>query len=193
MTELPYRDAAQFEHLAASPGRVLFLGDSITEGCNWSEWFPELRTLNRGIGGDTVGGLLGRLDTAVDDPAVTSLLIGTNDLGAGDSTRVDDIAAQYRQLLARIVELAPDSPLIVNSVMPRQARLAGKVHELNGHISGFATEAGATYLDLWPAFADANGGLRAEFTSDSLHLNGTGYRAWTDLLKPHLEAFGRTS
>jgi hypothetical protein len=48
--------ASQFEALPRVAGRVVFLGDSITEGGCWEEWFPELPACNRGIGGDSVGG-----------------------------------------------------------------------------------------------------------------------------------------
>ncbi len=53
--------AAQFAELPPSPGRVVFLGDSITQQGVWDEWFPELRCLRRGIGGDSVGGVQRRL------------------------------------------------------------------------------------------------------------------------------------
>jgi len=45
---------------------VLFLGDSITEQGMWHEWLPEVPTLNRGIGGDTVHEVQARLDSAVN-------------------------------------------------------------------------------------------------------------------------------
>ena len=40
------------------------------------------------------------------------------------------------------------------------------------------------YLDLWPALATTEGALKPEMTDDSLHLNGNGYRAWVDVLRP---------
>ena len=66
---------SQFEALPRLSDRVLFLGDSITEQGIWAEWFPELQTLNRGIGGDPISGLLARL--ASDDDLDATILIGT--------------------------------------------------------------------------------------------------------------------
>jgi lysophospholipase L1-like esterase len=178
----------QLEQFPVPTGRVVFLGDSITEQGVWNEWFPELPTLNRGIGSDTIGGVLARLDHAVHQPAAISLLIGTNDLsGLGTSTKVPDIARQMRDLVGRIRELAPTAPLIVNSVMPRQRAYASRVRELNEHYRAIADGADATYVDLWPTLADGGGALKAAFTADNLHLNGAGYRAWVEVLRPAVD------
>jgi lysophospholipase L1-like esterase len=175
----------QFDVLPLPDGRVLFLGDSITEAGNWNEWFPSYRILNRGIGGDTVEGVRGRLGTAVNRPAAISLLVGTNDLHR--QARVAGIAAQFAELVYQIRTLAPDSPLIVNSVMPRGRRWASRIHELNQRYAATARDADAGYVDLWPALADGDA-LRAAYTRDGIHLNGHGYQAWVDVLRPRLEA-----
>jgi lysophospholipase L1-like esterase len=176
---------SQLEEFAVPPGKVLFLGDSITEGGVWSEWFPELETLNRGVGSDTISGVMGRLDHAINQPVLISLLIGTNDLsGLGPSTKVPDIAAQMKKLVERIREQAPDTPLIINSVMPRQRSYAKRVQELNAHYRQIAADNGATFLDLWPSMAGPKDGIKPEFTRDELHLTGPGYRSWVELLRP---------
>lgn len=180
---------SQFDTLPKVADRVVFLGDSITEFGQWDEWFPELPTLNRGIGGDTVEGVLQRLRVAVFEPRVVSLLIGTNDLsGLGRSHRVADIAAQMDTLLARIKELAPDALLLVNSVMPRAKSLADDVQQLNRLYHDPATKYGATWVDVWSAMAGPDNTLRKDLSSDGIHLNGAGYQIWTDLLRPHLGA-----
>ena len=69
---------------AARQHSVVFLGDSITQG--WgprlAEAFPEMKTTNRGISGDTTRGMLLRLadDVLALDPAGVVMLMGTNDL-----------------------------------------------------------------------------------------------------------------
>jgi lysophospholipase L1-like esterase len=177
-----------FEIMPLPEGRVVFLGDSITEGGQWNEWIPQYPTVNRGIVGDTVEGVSTRLATAVNRPAAISLLIGTNDLnGQGRTKSVTGIAAQFEGLARDIRALAPETPLIVNSVMPRSRKYATRIHELNGLYAKTARDLGATYLDLWPALAEGDA-LRAAYTRDDLHLNGHGYQAWVDVLRPCLEA-----
>ncbi|MEZ5396580.1 MAG: GDSL-type esterase/lipase family protein [Bryobacterales bacterium] len=65
--------------------RVVFLGDSITDGWQLNQYFPGKPYLNRGIGGQITGQMLGRLKADVLDrkPRVVVLLGGTNDLARG--------------------------------------------------------------------------------------------------------------
>ncbi|WP_429427308.1 GDSL-type esterase/lipase family protein [Nocardia sp. GAS34] len=175
---------SQFAQLPAPTGRVVFLGDSITEGGLWQEWFPGVDCVNRGIGGDTIDNLLARLDTAIDTPAAVFLLIGTNDLGLGRS--VDRVAADMRCLVREVRDRAGTAPLFVQSVMPRQRRFAARIRELNGAYREIAARAEAVYIDLWPALADENDCLRSEFTRDRLHLGGAGYAAWVEALGPYV-------
>ncbi|MEU4318305.1 GDSL-type esterase/lipase family protein [Nocardia fluminea] len=184
-TSIPMR-ASQFEQLPAPTGRVVFFGDSITEGGLWQEWFPEVDTVNRGISGETIANLLTRLNTAIDAPAAVFLLVGTNDIGMGAT--VDRVASDMRQLVAAVRERAQQAPVFVQSVMPRQTRFARRIRELNSACRDIAADHGATCIDLWPALADETGGLRPEFTRDRLHLNGAGYAAWVDVLRPFIAA-----
>ena len=45
-----------------------------------------------------------------------------------------------------------------------------------------AAETGADYLDLYPLFVNGDGYLRADLTSDGLHLNQDGYMVWRTAL-----------
>ena len=181
---------SQLDRLPATPDRVVFLGDSITDQGEWSEWFPELSTLTRGISGDTVAGVRSRLDTALHAPRAVSLLIGTNDLGGmGRSRSVEDIASQVDDLVRAIRGDAPEATLLINSVMPRTRRMASTIRDLNNRYESIAERAGASYVDLWPSLASPDGSLRSELTSDDLHLNGVGYEAWVAVLRPLLAPF----
>ncbi|MFE3257952.1 GDSL-type esterase/lipase family protein [Nocardia sp. NPDC059091] len=180
--------ASQFALLPTPAGRVVFFGDSITEGGLWDEWFPQVRPINRGISGNTIDDLRARLDTAIDAPAAVFLLIGTNDLSLGRSP--GRVGENLRELVTEIRECAPHAPLHVQSVMPRKAKFADRIHTLNAAVWKVAAEADAAYIDLWPALADANGALRPEFTRDGLHLSGAGYAAWIEVLRPHVAALG---
>lgn len=52
---------SMFKATPVSNGAIVFVGNSITEGGNWSELFPDKHILNRGIGGDVSDGVLKRL------------------------------------------------------------------------------------------------------------------------------------
>lgn len=181
---------SQFAALPPTPGRVVFLGDSITEWGLWDEWFPDLPTANRGIASNTIADVLARLDSSIHEPRAICLLIGTNDLsGTRRSASVGDIAARMLDLVLALRRRAPTAPLIVNSVMPRSATFAERIGRLNDHYRRITAQVGGVYVDLWPALADTNGALRRTCTLDGLHLTGDGYQAWVDVLRPHLAAF----
>ena len=60
---------------------IVFLGDSITHEGSWEEYFLECQTVNRGINGDTVQGVIDRLpDVLALEPKKLFLMIGVNDL-----------------------------------------------------------------------------------------------------------------
>ncbi len=174
---------SQFAALPPSPGSIVFLGDSISEGGLWDEWFPDVPVLNRGIGGETSAQVRVRLDTAIHDPLAVFLLVGTNDLSAGVAAA--EVARNIGEIIDGIGHRAPDALVVVQSVMPRSAAFRDEVRRLNQEIRRVvAGRATARYLDLWPALATPTGVLRAEFTRDALHLNGDGYRAWVDVIRP---------
>lgn len=179
-----------YEAVPVPPGRVLFLGDSISGGGLWEDLFPELATSNRGIGGDTTSDLLDRLDSAIVDPVAVSLLIGTNDLHGTRSGRdTAQIAERADAIVGRIRAQAPTADIFVHSVLPRTAFFADRIRALNERYREIAARHGATYVDLWPRFADASGAIRPELTRDNLHLSPAGYLAWTEVLRPHLAPY----
>jgi len=59
--------------------KSFFLGNSITDYCDWYELFGKLNIKNREIGGD---GVIDRLDEVTSSkPKQIFLMIGINDLG----------------------------------------------------------------------------------------------------------------
>ena len=60
-----------------TPPAVVFMGNSITDGCEWAELFNNRHVKNRGISGDRSGWLLDRLDPIVGGhPKKLFLMIG---------------------------------------------------------------------------------------------------------------------
>lgn len=179
--------STQLDELPPPAGAVLFIGDSITEGAEWAEWFPQLTTVNRGIGGDTVAGVRGRVSASVNSPRLISLLIGTNDLsGFGSSTKVVDIASQTHALVRELKAAAPGAQIVMTAVMPRSRRFATDIQQLNSLNARMAAKEGLSYIDLWDALAGQDGQIAERFSADRLHLTGAGYAVWVDALKPHL-------
>lgn len=175
---------SQFRLLQPPRDAVVFLGDSITEGGSWNEWFPQHTTINRGIGGETSAQVLERLQDALDRPATVVLLIGTNDLALGYP--IDEIVNNVRAIVRGIQSAWPECVILLQSVMPRGKKWQQRVTALNRELRNISAETHIEYVDLWPALEGNEGALKPEYTSDELHLTGAGYRAWRDVLEPYI-------
>lgn len=180
-----------FEILPVGENDIVFLGNSITDGGEFNELFGMDCIKNRGIRSDVITGVEKRLGQVTGGrPRKIFLLIGINDVSHGHS--VEELARRYERLVKRIREESPDTRLYVQSVMPvnnsfkRYKNLAGKetvIRDFNKRIQSIAEAEGAVYVDLWPMLVDSYGNLKGELTNDGLHLNGRGYRVWTDGIK----------
>lgn len=176
-----------YEAIPIAPKRVLFLGDSLTEGGLWGDLFPDLPVSNRSIGGEATYDLAERLDGVINDPIAVSLMIGTNDLhGPRDLRDTAGIAARTEDIIRRIRASAPAARLLVNSVAPRTTHFVAQLRELNESNRAAAERHGAVYVDLWPEFADDAGVIHPEYARDNLHLTPAGYKAWAEVLRPFL-------
>ena len=89
-----------FEVLPVLSSDIVFLGNSITDGCEWAELFNNRHVKNRGISADRSGWLLDRLDPIIaGHPKKLFLMIGTNDLAGGASP--EQIVADVARLIDR--------------------------------------------------------------------------------------------
>jgi lysophospholipase L1-like esterase len=181
------RKVTFFEAYPVQAGDVVFLGDSITDGAEWSELFPGVTTRNRGIGGDITTGVLARLHQITDGkPAAVFIKIGTNDLTHGPEDR-DTSYAQYREIVDRIQRESPDTKIYLQSVLPRNVKLREEVEAYNIEIQLIAEATGSTYVDLYTSFLSEDGSIGDKFSNDELHLHGAGYVLWQQLISPYLE------
>src|SRR5580765_2324928 len=101
-----YHDAnTKLTSPAKGENRVVFMGDSITDGWKLDQYFPGKPYVNRGISGQTTPQMLLRFRPDVIDlkPKVVVILAGTNDIsGNTGPMRNEDIEAN----LATMAELA---------------------------------------------------------------------------------------
>ena len=177
-----------FESFPLGSEDIVMLGDSITHGGEWSEIFPDLPMVNRGIAGDTTNGVLGRLGSIVAErPAAIFVKIGTNDLTRGPERAVS--YQQYREIITRIQKASPQTDIYLQSLLPREVEFRSEVEAYNQEIRTISNELGVTYVDLYPAFLDSDGSLRDELTYDEIHLTGEGYRLWQSLLKSTMAGY----
>ena len=195
-----YRDAnASLGASKPGEGRVIFFGDSITDGWHLDQYFPGKGYINRGISGQTTSQMLLRFhqDVISLQPAVIVILAGTNDI-AGNTGPISlgDIEANFTSMaeLAR----ADGAKMIVSSVTPvnnytPQAqnfflqRDPAKILALNAWLKDYCAKNGLIYLDYFSAMADDHGLLRENLATDGLHPVEAGYRIMTSLAQDAID------
>ena len=171
--------------LAAYEVEVAFLGDSLTDGYPLAQYYPQYKTANRGIGGETSHGLQKRLGVSLYElePKVAVLLIGGNNL--------DTVLENYGEMLAEIRATLPRTRLVVCSLTVMGKDLAEKNKTAaynNAHIKRLAEQYGYSFVDLYTPMLDLETGeLMAGYTTDGAHLTPLGYEALTSLITPAIE------
>ena len=169
----------------ADENRVVFMGNSITEG--WSNLYPEFFTgkpyVNRGISGQTTPQMLVRFraDVIDLDPAVVVILAGTNDI-AGNTGPMT-----LEEILGNIISMAELArangvEVVLCSVQPAYdyswkpgLNPNVKIPALNVMIKKYADSNGIVYLDYFTPLADDRNGMQEKYSSDGVHPNKLGY------------------
>jgi lysophospholipase L1-like esterase len=191
-----YQRATLFEKLPITSTDIVFLGNSLTDGCEWAELFGNPHIKNRGISGDEIMGIYDRIDPILKGkPAKIFLLTGVNDV-SHDLT-ADSILVMYRKLVSKIKSDSPKTKLYIQSILPVNDEFTRfpKVHnktqvilDINKGLKQLAKEKGYTYIDLYTHFiAPGTQSLDKKYTNDGLHLLGPGYLVWKEVLKPYMK------
>ena len=174
-----------------SPGGIVFLGDSITEGFPLGQYFPGMHVVNRGIGGDRVTGVLDRMEVSVYDlkPVKLFLMIGTNDI-LWPQSKIKEWTRNYDNLVVKIKEHCPDCAIYAQSILPTSGKFAQHnktVKRYNAVIKKIAKKRAVNYLDIHSTLVNESGELRSDYTKDGVHLTPAGYMRWVALLEPYIK------
>jgi lysophospholipase L1-like esterase len=179
---------------AKGENRVVFMGNSITEG--WSKVNPEFFEgkpyVNRGISGQTTPQMLVRFRADVIDlkPAVVVILAGTNDIAGNTGPSTLEMIADNIYSMAELAR-ANGIKVVLSSVVPAYdypwkpgLEPAPKIVALNKMIKDYADKNKIVYLDYFSAMADNRNGLPKELAEDGVHPTKAGY----EIMGPLAEA-----
>lgn len=165
--------------------RVVFMGDSITEG--WlqdsSSFFYTKPYINRGISGQTTPQMLVRFraDVIKLRPAAVVILAGINDIAGNTGPSTIEMISDNIKSMAELAE-THGIKVIICSVLPAYdfpwkpgMEPAPKVIELNRQLKTYADAKGMIYCDYFTPMKDKRNGLKAEYTFDEVHCTQAGY------------------
>jgi lysophospholipase L1-like esterase len=173
---------------------VIMLGDSITAGAEWNEYFDKYTVINRGIGGDTSEGVLKRIDEVIRrKPKSVFLLIGINDVAG--QREVHGIAENTKKIVSSIQSAG--IKVYIQSVLPvakeyKGARITAadinsRVEELNGLYRNIGASLGVEFVDIASGMIDPEGYLDSSLTYDNIHLKAVAYQKWIGVLRSLVE------
>jgi lysophospholipase L1-like esterase len=196
----------------ADPRRVVFMGDSITDGWRLAEAFPGKPYVNRGISGQTTAQMLVRMysDVIALKPAAMVILAGTNDIARNNGPQTIE---QIEQNFMAMTELAQGhgikvlfcalTPISDNPAPPAgtagrgaaapprrkqsEQRPPADILKLNAWLKEYAARTNSTYVDYYAGTVDAQGEFRSGYTNDGLHPNAQGYELMAPLVAAALD------
>lgn len=186
----------------ATSGRIVFIGDSITEA--WLAGQPDFFAgdrVDRGISGQTTTQMLARFRADVIDlkPRVVHIMGGTNDIAGNiGATSLDRIEANIRSM----VDLAEAHGIavVIGSVLPaRQFNWrpdiapVEPIAALNARLRALAAERNLVFADYYTALDDGEHGLAKRHAEDGVHPTAAGYAVMRPIAERALAAARKPS
>lgn len=186
-------DNKQLRPVTGHEKRVVFMGNSITEG--WlkadSAFFAGKPYINRGISGQTTPQMLVRFRQDVIElkPAVVVILAGTNDIA--ENTGPTTLEAIFGNIVS-MAELAKANNIrvVLSSVLPAytyrwrpQIQPVEKIAALNAMLKDYCSKHKITYVDYYSPMVDDQKGLDKKYTNDGVHPTLTGYKIMEPLVE----------
>jgi lysophospholipase L1-like esterase len=184
---------AAFKNEPVITGRVIFLGNSITEFGDWQKLLNDPSVINRGIAGDNTYGVLARLkDITTRKPAKLFIEVGINDFSLHDSLGV--IVKNMLTIVKQVHKASPATAVYLMGILPTNDNVKNdypfalnKGREttiINDRLAGAATMNNYIYIGLGSLLKDKNGKLDTKYAEpDGIHLNDKGYQLWINFLR----------
>lgn len=166
---------------------IVFFGDSLTYYGDFASVFPDKVVCNLGLRGDTIEGLLERLQQVfMLKPKYVFMMIGINDLSDGDTER---FKTQYEKLIRQLNSIDPLCTLVIQGMLPVnsvdfQISCCNKtIMSYNEIIASLANLHHLQFMDLFPLYC-VDGVLPQKWTIDGIHLKTSEYDLWyNEILK----------
>lgn len=189
----PFYDQREslFKVLPSSINEIVFLGDSLTNGCEWSELFQNPNIKNRGIESDNSLGVHKRIGTVIKSkPNKIFIMIGVNDLGS--NTPIEIIIENFNKIIQHIKDNSPSTIVYIQSILPTNSKLYkgaatnNKIKELNLKLKNLTCNFGLYYIDIFSFLIDSAGDLDQRYSNDGLHLLAEGYLVWKNVIEKYI-------
>jgi len=182
-----------FDNLPSSKNAIYFLGDSLTDGCEWNELLSNNNIKNRGLNGDSTQGVLNRLNQLTKSkPQKIFIMIGINDLLSNVETNI--VLDNYQKIIQTIKTDSPKTKIYIESILPMNFEIDKtkrpitnqNISDFNNKLKNFSDNSTIFYIDLYSKFLDSSNQLDKQYTLDGIHLNGQGYLVWKNEISKYI-------
>ena len=175
-----------------APGGTLFVGSSSIRFWDLPKYFPGRDYINRGFGGSEMIDSLYFADRIVlpYEPKTIVVYAGDNDIAGKQSAAT--VANDFQRFAAKVHKQLPETRIIYIAIKPsiRRWELYDEMAQANQLIADYAkSDPRITFADIATPMLNDQGTPKPElFIEDGLHLNDAGYKLWTSILQPLLDA-----
>ena len=164
---------------------IVFFGDSLIYYGEFASVFPDKVVCNLGLRGDTIQGMIDRVEQVkLLKPHKVFLMSGINDVA---SLSLELFEKRFESLLRVLMEQLHDADIIVQSLLPvndvefKISCTNEQIIERNTIIQSIARREGLLFLDLFTLYAEG-GILPIDDTIDGIHLLPEAYKKWKSIL-----------
>lgn len=183
--------------LGRATAKVIFLGDSITEGWGvapaYREQFGKYSPLNFGIANDTTQNVLWRIEHGALDgtnPRAVVLMVGINNLAGGFSP--EQTADGVRAVVASIRAHAPSAQVLLLGVLPARQDSANplrqSIKDANQLLQGLAQPGKVEVRDVGELLLEPDGSIAKATMRDFVHPTAEGFSRLSQATAPFLDA-----
>ncbi len=165
---------------------IVFFGDSLTYYGDFASVFPDKVVCNLGLRGDTIQGMIDRVEQVrILNPMQVFLMAGINDVA---SCSLENFEKQYKALIISLLNVYPSVEVIVQSMLPVNNKYYQvncnneQIIDCNRRISLLASEYKLQYINLFSVYIDNNSLMPTNMTIDGLHLQKDAYKRWYNVL-----------
>lgn len=168
---------------------IVFIGDSLTCGENFQEYFPKSKILNLGLSGDTILGVSERSNVISNfTPEKIFIECGVNSFL---STSLKTMVNQYEEMISKLSVHNPSAQIYIQSVFPiSQSAESGNLTNqniitFNTELKAIADDHKAVYIDVYHHYAE-DGQMKAEYTKDGIHIKDEYKHLWLNVLSEYI-------
>ncbi len=117
-------------------------------------------------------------------------MVGINELGTGNT---GTFQKAYERVIKKFHKWQPDAVIYIQGIIPVSKKKAAEdeifnninINDKNVAIAQLADGKDIFYLDVSESLTDKSGHLKADYTSDEVHMYAQYYKLWTDYLMKH--------